>query len=73
MPDAFALRLREGRRPAELRAWTREGERIPPVAMERAYGRQRLATYRVRGAAAARDRAMDTLRRDGHAPGGGAD
>jgi len=65
LPDAFALRLREGRLPGELRAWTREGERLPPVALEKAYGRQRLATYRVRGAAVARDRAMDALRRDG--------
>ncbi len=65
LPDAFALRLREGRLPAELRAWTREGERLPPVALEKAYGRQRVTTYRVRGAAAARDRAMDALRRDG--------
>ncbi|HEV8663503.1 MAG TPA: S8 family serine peptidase [Candidatus Methylomirabilis sp.] len=65
LPDAFALRLREGRLPAELRAWTRAGERLPPVALDRAYGRKRLATYRVRGAAAARDRAMDALRRDG--------
>lgn len=63
--DAFALRLREGRLPAELRAWIREGERLPLVTLEKAFGRKRLATYRVRGAAAARDRAMDALRRDG--------
>lgn len=59
-PDTFALRLREGRLPAQVATWA--GERVAAVRLERAYGAKRLATYRV--AARARDRTMDTLRRD---------
>lgn len=59
-PDAFALRLRAGRLPAQVASWSREP--VAPVRLERAYGAKRLATYRV--PARARDRTMDALRRD---------
>lgn len=59
-PDAFALRLKAGQLPAQLRAWARE--RVASVALEQTYGAQRLATYRV--SAPARDRTMAALRRD---------
>ncbi len=60
VPDTFALRLRQGRLSAQVRAWARE--RVAPVALEQAYGAKRLATYRV--PAPARDRTMEALRRD---------
>ena len=59
-PDRFALRLKAGRLPAQLRGWARE--RLAPVSLEKTYGARRLATYRV--PAPARDRAMAALRAD---------
>ncbi len=59
-PDAFALRLKEGRLPAQVGSWIKE--RIAPVTLDRTYGAKRLATYRV--LAPELERTMEALRRD---------
>ncbi len=59
-PDAFALRLKEGRLPAQVGSWIKE--RIAPVTLVRTYGAKRLATYRV--LAPELERTMEALRRD---------
>ena len=59
-PDAFTLRLKEGRLPAQVATWAREP--VVPTRLERTYGAKRLAVYRV--PAPARDRTMEALRRD---------